>query len=45
MRRRLCGWSEKFLTVTDFGGVNCGIRRVTRRSTGFATNSRGSDAG
>jgi hypothetical protein len=36
---------NKFLTVTDFGGADGGIRRGTRRSTGFAANSRGSDAG
>jgi transposase len=37
--------TPEFLTVTEFGGVDIGTRRGTRRSAGFAANSRGSDAG
>ena len=32
------------LTVTDFGAEDIGIRRGTRRSTGFVTSSRGTGA-
>jgi hypothetical protein len=35
----------KFLTVTDFVGVDIGIHRGTRRPTGFAANSHDTDAG
>ena len=35
----------ELLAVTDFGGMNIGIRPETRRSTGSGANTRGSGAG
>ncbi|MGZ3393822.1 MAG: hypothetical protein ACXWPK_06760 [Isosphaeraceae bacterium] len=35
----------KFLTVTDFGGLDVGIPQAMRRSIDFAANSHGIGAG
>jgi hypothetical protein len=37
--------TEEFLTVTDFGGRNFGIRRGRRRPEGCGASSHGSDVG
>ena len=36
---------ERFLTVTDFGGLDVGIPQAMRRSIDFAANSHGIGAG
>ena len=37
--------AKKYLTVTDFGGLDVGIPQAMRRSIDFAANSHGTGAG